>query len=210
MDLPPPRRRQLARGELPDLLVGEREVGSLIRRLRQQEPGAGGGLEIVGERIGTVDPTRFGRLLRSQLARPDTLPDGPQVAKAEAASEDRGVAERGPRPGRQPCRPPVDQRPDRRRHESRRIPAEPPLAIDLLERSGLSMGARQLLDDEGDALRLDVHRRRGRGLDGPAENQAGPSSRIPSDFRDYQGDAYTAMQPSALNLPHLGFGERGT
>ena len=61
VDLPATRRRQLARGELADLLVRERVIGWLAWRLREQEAGLDGGPEIVGERVDTV--TRARRLV---------------------------------------------------------------------------------------------------------------------------------------------------
>ena len=42
--------------------------------------------------------------------------------------------------------------------------------VDLLERAGLAMGPRQLLDDERHAFGLGVHRGRGRRLDRAAED----------------------------------------
>ena len=54
VDLPATGRRELVRGELADLLVGERVVRGLALRLREQEARPDGGPEIVGERVGTV------------------------------------------------------------------------------------------------------------------------------------------------------------
>jgi hypothetical protein len=48
VDLSATRRRQVARGELADLLVRERVVGGLTRRLRQHETRLDGRGEIVG------------------------------------------------------------------------------------------------------------------------------------------------------------------
>ena len=97
-------------------------------------------------------------------------PDRPEVAEAEAAPEDRGIAERGPCRGRESRGAAVDERPDGGRHEPGGVAAEPPLAIDLLERAGLAVRPRQLLDDERHALGLGMHRGRRRGLDRAAED----------------------------------------
>ena len=172
MDLPPSRRRELARGELADLFVGERVIGRLALGLRQQEPGVDRRLEVVGERVGAVaavagavdvaTPRRPCRGVRVRTGIPlgDPRPDRPEVSEAEAAAQDRRVAERCPSGRGQSRGPPIDKRPDRRWHQPCRVPAESPLAVDLLERAGLAMGASQLLDDERHALGLDVHRGR--------------------------------------------------
>ncbi len=62
VDLSPPSRRELARGELADLLVGERVVGRLALGLREQEARQDGRREVVGERIGGVRETAAARL----------------------------------------------------------------------------------------------------------------------------------------------------
>ena len=115
VDLPAPGGRQLARRELANLLVGERVVG----RARPGPAGAGGRpdgrAEIVGQRIGpspeatpsfasaggsvAVAPPR-GPAAGSIVPVADARPDRLQVAEAEAASEDRRVAQDGPGPGR--------------------------------------------------------------------------------------------------------------
>ena len=111
-----------------------------------------------------------GHVRRRIVAVADARPDRPEVAQAEAAAEDRRVAERGPRPGRKSRGAAIDERPDRGWHEPGRVAAEPPLAVDLLERAGLAVGPGQLLDDERHALGLGVHRGRRGGLDRTAED----------------------------------------
>ena len=162
----------------------ERVVRGLALGLREQEARPDRGPEIVGERVGTVAWARrlalrsrlsrrravASRRLRRDLAITHPHPDRPEVSKAEAAAEDRGVAERGPCPGRESRGAAIDERPNRGWHEPGRVAAEPPLAIDLLERAGLAVRPGQLLDDERHALGLDVHRGRGCGLDRTAED----------------------------------------
>ena len=71
VDLAPPGRRELVRGELADLLVGERVVGRLTLGLREQEAGPDGRREVVGERVGSVAGDRrpgIGRLACGAVA----------------------------------------------------------------------------------------------------------------------------------------------
>ena len=98
MELPAASRRQQASCELADLLVGEGVIGGLALGLLEEEAGGDRGREVVGERVLRVVQPR---------------PDRPQVPQAEAAAEDRRVAER--RPGRrgEASRPSVDERADR-------------------------------------------------------------------------------------------------
>ena len=145
VDLPATTGRQQVRRELTDLLVGERVVRGLALGLLEQEAGGDRGREVVGERVVAVAQPRA---------------DRPEIAQAEAATEDRRVAERRPGRRRESSRPAVDERADRRRHESGRVATEPPLPLELLERSGVAMGARELLDDERHAFGLGVHRGR--------------------------------------------------
>ncbi len=181
VDLAAAGRRELVRGELADLLVRER----VVRGFALRPAGAGGppgprarGRRQAGRRRRRDQSLALRRLgsravasrLRTDVPLTQPLPDRPKVAKAEAPAKDGGVAERRPGPGRQPRGAAVDERPDRGWHEPGGIPAEPPLAVDLLERAGLAVRPRQLLDDEWDALGLDVHRGRGDGLDGAAED----------------------------------------
>ena len=61
MDLPASGGRQLGRGELADLLVGERVVRGLAGSLGEQEARLDGGREIVGQLVGLAGrhwPTR--------------------------------------------------------------------------------------------------------------------------------------------------------
>src|SRR6185503_1426782 len=138
------------------LLVAEGEVGGNIRRLLEQQPGVDRRAEHGGE-------------IRFSIAEP--ISNGIQISKAEAPTEDRRVAEHDAGVVWKSRRAPPDQRSDGRWDESSRVPAEPPLAADLLERAGLAVRPRQLLDDERHALRLDVHRLGGRAVDRPAEDR---------------------------------------
>ncbi len=183
VDLAATRRRQLARGELANLLVRERVVRGLALRLRKQEPRQDGRRELVRQGVGAIAGARpvggiegSGRLAVGAAgedagsATSEARLDRSQVPQAEAAAEDGGVPQDPPGPGGQPRRPAIDQRPDRGRDEPRRVAAEPPHAIDLLERAGLAVGPRQLLDDERHALGLRVHRGRRCGLDRTAQH----------------------------------------
>jgi hypothetical protein len=58
MDLSSTGRRELARCELADLLVGEGVVRRLARRLREQQTSPDGGDEVVGQRIAVITATR--------------------------------------------------------------------------------------------------------------------------------------------------------
>ena len=182
VDLPPTRRRQLVRGELADLLVRERVVRGLALRLRQQEARPDGRREIVGQRVGAVaetprSPGRRGG--RCAVAATAPTRCSPSPIRARIARRSRRLKLR-PRiaaspsaatcPGRESRGAAIDEGPDRGWHEPGRVAAEPPLAVDLLERAGLAVRPGQLLDDERHALGLDVHRGRGYGLDRSAED----------------------------------------
>ena len=140
--------------------MGERVVGRPAHGLWEQEAGRDRRLEIVGEGVSTIAtrPAVACDRVRRDVAHADLRPDRPKVAQAEAPAEDRCVTEGRPGPAREACGPPVDERSNRRGDEPGRIAAESPLAVDLLERSRFAVGTRQLLDDEGDALGLDMHR----------------------------------------------------
>ena len=114
--------------------------------------------------------TRRGGRFRRHVATTQPRPDRPEIPKAEAAAQDRRVAERGPRLRRETRGTPIDERPDGGRHQPGRVATEPPLAVDLLERAGFAVSPGQLLDDERHALGLDVHGRRRCGLDGTAQD----------------------------------------
>ncbi len=168
---------QLVGGELPDLLVGERVVRGLGLRLGQQQARLDGGQQIVGQRVRPV--ARLPRLARRRQVRPpdvarsvtrsslrlaDSGADRPQIAQAEAAPEDGGITEHRASVRREPGGAAIDEGPDRGRDESRRIAAQPPLTVDLLQRARLPVGPGQLLHDERDALGLGVDRGGRRGL----------------------------------------------
>ena len=70
----------------------------------------------------------------------------------------------------QPGSPALDQRAHRRREQARGVLGERPHAVELLDHPQVSVRPRELFDDEGDALRLRVHRRRAREVDLPAEH----------------------------------------
>ena len=91
--------------------MGERVVGGLALGLLEEEAGLDGGREIVGERI--VAARARGLALstcrrrrdrrprrRTPVAVTDSRPDRPEVAQAEAAAQDRRVAEHRARPAR--------------------------------------------------------------------------------------------------------------
>ena len=164
--------------------MGERVVRRLPWGLREQKPCLDGRAEIVGEWVGAVALARRlaqhgHRRHRSVVAVQDLCPglaitqapaDGPEVSQAEAAAQDGRVAEGGPCRGRKPRGTTIDERPDRGGHESRSVSAEPPLAARLLEGACFAVSPCDLLDDEGHALRLRVHRRGRCGLDRATED----------------------------------------
>ena len=158
VDLAPPPGRELVQRELANLLVGERVVGRVVLGMLVEQARVDRRSEDGGE------------VVRKRPRR--AFPDGTQVAHAEAPAEHAGVAEERQRVLRQPRGPARDQRPDRRGHESRRVPPEPPLPVDQLERAGIAMGPRELLDDERHAFGLGMHRGDRLPLDRAAEHLA--------------------------------------
>ena len=178
MDLPPARLGELAVGEVADLDVGEREVGRVALRVRKEETGLGCRAQRVSEILcgvlGQAAPGA-GRASARGPGRPgataaEPRPDRPQVAQAEAPTEHGSVGECLASGRRQSRRPALDQRPNCRGHEPRRVPAQLPATVDLLERARLAVRSSELLDDERNALGLDLHRRGRGGLDRPAEH----------------------------------------
>ena len=89
MDLPPASRRQQARGELADLLVGERVVRRLALGLREQEARQDGRCEIVGERIGAVAGTAAARLRRLARGASVARPVSPSPTRVRIARRSR-------------------------------------------------------------------------------------------------------------------------
>ena len=167
MDLAPPRVRELGHGEVPDLLVGERVVGRVALGCWSSRPAWTAGA--------SASPIHSGRPGLRSRAAPDRL----EVANAKSSAQGRRPRPATPSVGAgQPGRPSRDERPHGPRHEPRRVPPEPPLPLDLLQRAGLAMGPRQLLDDERHALRLGVHRGDGLPLDRPAEHLAQQQPRL--------------------------------
>ena len=116
MDPAAASRREQVRGELPDLLVGERVIGGAAVGPLEQETCRDGGLEVVGERVGALARVRrtvsHGQI-RGDVAVAHARADRAKVSKAEASAEDRRVAERSPGPGRESCGTTVDEGPDR-------------------------------------------------------------------------------------------------
>ena len=171
VDLPTPGRRELVRGELADLLVGERVVGRLALGLREQEARRDGGRQIVGQRVGAVAGTPGLAGVGTPCAvAPWPAADVAPPIRVRIARRSRRLKLR-PRIAASPsaARVPGGSRAARRSMSVRTadgtsraaLRAEPPLAVDLLEGAGLAVRAGQLLDDERHALGLDVHRGRG-------------------------------------------------
>ena len=168
MDLASPGVRELRRGEVADLLVGERVVGGVALR----DAGAAGPPSTGRARARSCDAHR-----RSAPRRPIRAPGSParsrrlKLRPRTPASPSSASASRREARGAA-----IDERPHRGRHEPRRVPAEPPLAVDLLQRAGLAMRPGELLDDERHALGLGVHRRDGLR---PRPARRGPASAAP-------------------------------
>ena len=104
------------------------------------------------------------------LVRPEPHLDRVEILEAEAAAEDGGVGEVLLRLVGQPGGPALDQRAHRRREQARGVLGERPRAVDLLDHPQLPVRPGELFHDEGDTLRLRVHRRRARDVDLPAEH----------------------------------------
>ena len=199
VDLATACHRRLAHRELANLFMGERVISRLVLSLGEQEARHDGRGQIVGQSVGPGRRCGGRRVrrrsiarqrLRLQLAFAEPRVDHPEISEAEAAAEYRCFPEHLPRPSRQACRAPIDQGSNRRRHQPRRVPSEPPHAIDLLQRAGLAVRPGELFDDEGHALGLDVHRGRGGRVDRTAEDpleelcrldRAEPADPQPSD-----------------------------
>ena len=111
----------------------------------EQEPCLDGGLQGICE--GT----------RSWLGLVQAGPHRAQVTKTEAPSEHRRIREDGSCVIGQARSATLDEGPNGRRDELGRVAAHRPHAVDLLDHAGLAVGADQLLDDEGHALRLDMN-----------------------------------------------------
>ena len=98
-------------------------------------------------------PKGVGEILR-RLG--ESRADCPKIAETEAPAQDRRVGQDLAGRCRQPRCPALDESTNRRRHEPGGVPAEFPTPIDELQRAGLAVRAGELLDDERDALGLDL------------------------------------------------------
>ena len=118
-----------------------------VRGLLQQQPGLHRGNQRLAE--GADLDVRVAQL----------LPNGLEIAQAEASSQHGGVAHGGAGFVGEPGRPPVDEGSHGRRHQALRVLGEGPDPIDLLDHGGFAVGPGQLLDDERDPFGLGVHDR---------------------------------------------------
>ena len=160
VDRTPPLGGEQRGGELADLVVGEAVVRGRSRGVLEEEARLGGGRQRLGEHRGAA----------VFLVRPQPHLDRVEILEAEAPAEDGGVGEVLLRLVGQPGGPALDQRAHRRREQARGVLGERPHAVDLLDHPHLPVRPGELFHDEGDSLRLRVHRRRAREVDLPAEH----------------------------------------
>jgi hypothetical protein len=104
------------------------------------------------------------------LVCPEAQFDRMEILEAEAPAEDGGVGEVLLRLVGQPGGAALDQRAHGGREQALGVSRERPRPVDLLDHPHLAVAPGELLDDEGDALRLSVHGRRAREIDLPAED----------------------------------------
>ena len=160
VDRTPPLGGEQRAGELADLVVREAVVRGRSCGVFEEEARPDGGRQRLGEHRGAA----------VFLVRPEPHLDRVEILEAEAAAEDCGISEVLLRLVGQPGGPALDQRAHRRREQARGVLGERPRAVDLLDHSQLAVRPGELFHDEGDTLRLGVHRRRARDVDLPAEH----------------------------------------